>query len=392
MSSSLPPLSAFLKRVAQSLADGSFAEVRLHPTQGVPTTVRQINLREGPALSFVTHEARQDLTHNHTLSAGQAELERLLTPGGTAWLSTTDKAWQLVAPTGQRARLVAHATPAQNAPSREHNRIKHHHLRDAGTWLQALDLTDRQGHPRVGRADKVHQIERYSDLLAHLAREAGWTAGQSLTVADMGCGKGYLTFAAWQVLRHELKLDAQVLGLDAQPGVIASCTATVQSIQADGLSFRVGSIATAELPPLDMLIALHACNDATDQALVRGVTAGARLLVVAPCCHKDIRRALGTPVPLGPLLQYGLFKERFAEWLTDGLRVLALEAAGYRVTVSEFVDAVHTPKNVLIGAVRGQTPERRAAAKAEFIALKTWAGLTALPLDALLPEEPATDH
>ena len=366
------------------LADGSFVELRLAPAGGRPMDVRRVDLREGPALSFVTHEEKRDLTHNVELAAGQAELETRLAAGGTAWLRTTTKSWQLVAPPGQRPRLVAHATPVTAPPSREHNRAKQHHLRDATAWLQALELTDARGRPLPGRADKVHQVERYADVLSHLVRHAGWAEGQKLTLADLGCGKGYLTFAAWHLLRHQLKLQAEVIGIDAEPGVIASCEAVASQLAAPGLTFRSGSISTAELPPLDILIALHACNDATDHALARGVAAGARLIVVAPCCHKDIRRALGAPSPVAPLLAHGLFKERFAEWLTDGLRVLALEAAGYTVTVSELVDAVHTPKNVLIGAVRGQTAERRAAARNEFAALKTWAGLGDLPLDVLL--------
>lgn len=384
MSPSLPPLTAFLNRVQEALDKNTLAELRISPAGAPPVDIRPVNLREGPALSFVTHEERRDLTHNFNPAAARPEVERLLAPGGTAWLRTADKAWQLVAPPGQRPRLVAHATPAKPAPSREHNREKKHHLKGGTTWMQALELTDPRGRPLPGRSDKVHQVERYADLLTHLVRDAGWKEGQTLTVADMGCGKGYLTFAAWHLLRHNLKLDARVIGLDAQAGVIASGRDTVTKLGAEGLSFDVGDIDSAALPAVDILIALHACNDATDHALVRGVKAGARLIVVAPCCHKDVRRGLGRPAPLAPLFQHGLFKERLAEWLTDGLRVLALEAAGYHVTVSEFVDAVHTPKNVLIGAVRGNTPERQAAARAEWAEIKAWSGLGALPMDALV--------
>ena len=384
MTPSTPPLIAFLNRVAQSVADSSLVELRLQPAGASPVDVRRVDLREGPALCLVTHENRRDLTHNLPLDAGLAEVQHLLTEGGTAWLRTTGKAWQLVAAPGQRPRLIAHSAQAVAAPSREHNRAKQHHLREATGWLEALGLTDPRGRPLPGRSDKVHQIERYADLLAHLIREADWAPAQKLTVADMGCGKGYLTFAAWHLLRHQLKREAVVTGLDADAGVIASAEAVARKIGAEGLTFRMGSIADADLPPCDILLALHACNDATDHALVRGVAAGARLIVVAPCCHKDVRRALGSPAPLATLLEHGLFKERFAEWLTDGLRVLALEAAGYRVTVSEFVDAGHTPKNVLIGAVRGSSEERRARARQQVAELKAWAGLNELPLDQLL--------
>lgn len=384
MSSTPAPAASFLKHIQVALDQHNLLELRIQPAGQHPVTIRPVDLREGPALSFVTHEPRRDLTCNRDQATARTEIERLLSMPGTAWLRTTAKAWQLVATPGQRARLVAHAAPTGPAPSRTHDRPKQHRMADASAWMQALDLTDERGRPRPGRSDKIRQIERYADLLAHLIRDAGWTAGQTLTLADMGCGKGYLTFAAWQLLRHNLKLQARVVGVDAQAGVVAAAQEAVERVHADGLSFAVGSIADAVLPDVDILIALHACNDATDHALLRGVAASARVIVVAPCCHKDLRRSLGTPQPIAPLLAHGLFKERFAEWLTDGLRTLALEAAGYRVTVSEFVDAVHTPKNVLIGAVKGNPPERQAAARAEFLALKQWAGLGELAVDRIL--------
>jgi SAM-dependent methyltransferase len=235
----------------------------------------------------------------------------------------------------------------------------------------------------------VRQVERYVDLLSHCAATCAWKAGEPLTVADMGCGKGYLTFAAWHLFRRQLNLAARVIGIDAQEGVIESCRAAALRIGAEGLEFQTGTIREVALPALDVLIALHACNDATDHALARGIAQGARLIVVAPCCHKDLRRVLGAAEPLAPLLEHGLFKEHFAEWLTDGLRVLALEAAGYAVTVSEFVAPEHTPKNTLIAGIRGTPPARRQAAAAQYAALKAWAGLGALATDMRTGSAPA---
>lgn len=384
MTTKLTPVEQFLNHCRTALDRNTLQELRLHPVAGRPVNIRPVDLAGGTVLSFVTHEERRDVTANRAPAAAGDEIASLLAGGGTAWLRTPDRIWQLVATPGKRPRLVPHAPSGQAAPPRTHNQPKQHHLAGANAWLEALELTDARGRPRPGRADKIRQIERYADLLSHLVRSTPWPEGQPVSVADMGCGKGYLTFAAWHVLRQTLRLDARILGLDAQPEVIASCRAAAERINAGHLRFEVGTIREAPLPGVDVLIALHACNEATDHALVRGVRAGARVIVVAPCCHKDVRRGLGEPVPVAPLLNWGLFKERFAEWLTDGLRALALEAAGYRVTVSEFVDAEHTPKNVLIGAVRGATPERQAAARAEFLAVKQWASLGDLAVDPLV--------
>lgn len=376
----------FFEHLQAGVRDGSFRRLRLKPAGDAESEIRLIDLKTGPALSFVSQRDRKAITKNLPVGDGLNEIETTLQNDGAAWLETTAKNWQLIASPGSRPRLVAHkAAAGATAPDRSHDRIKHRHLDDATGWLVALELTDERGIPKTGRADKLRQIERYADLLAHFVADCGWTVGSKIAIADMGCGKGYLTFAAWHLLRRKLGLDATITGLDAQPGLVESCNVVAKQIGAEKISFRAGQIENAELSPIDVLIALHACNDATDHALARGVAAGAKLIIVAPCCHKDVRRELGNPAPLAPLLAHGLFKERFAEWLTDGLRVLALEAAGYRVKVAEFIDAGHTPKNVLIGAVRGNTPARRAEAVAELAALKTWAGLGSLPLDALNP-------
>jgi SAM-dependent methyltransferase len=381
-----PPSVAenFLRKVRLSLRDGSFRELRLRPEGGDGEDVRRIAKATGPALSLVRHEARRDLTRTLSETEGLDVIAAALVRPGSAWLATAARNWQLVIPARGRGRLVEHKASARAPNGDQHNRAKQHHLgASARDWLQALDLVDERGRPRIGRGDKVRQVERYADLLSHFAADCGWKPGADLQVVDMGCGRGYLTFAAWHLFRRELKMSARVLGVDAQASVVESCRAAARHIHADGLEFQVGAIQDIPLPAPHVLVALHACNVATDHALARGVQSGAQLIVVAPCCHKDLRRVLGAPEPLAPLLEHGLFKEHFAEWLTDGLRVLALEAAGYRVTVAEFVDPEHTPKNTLIAGIRGAPPARRVAAAAQYASLRAWAGLDILPTDEL---------
>lgn len=363
----------FIAALQRALHDGTFTRLRAQPDRAAPFDARLVDLAGGRALQIVTHEPTRDLTRNVPASEAAAELARLLPGHATAWLETTTRSLQLIDVDGQRPRCVAHK--ASRPVDAQHDRARKSRLADAATLLAALDLADEKGRPRPGRADKLRQIERYADLLAHAAQQAGWKAGDAITLADMGCGKAYLTFAAWHVLRRGLGLDAAILGVDLRADLVAADEALARRLGCEGLSFRQGAIRDAELPRIDALIALHACDDATDHAIERGLAAGAKLIIVAPCCHKQVRRQLGKPEPLAPLLEHGLFKERFAEWLTDGLRLLRLEAAGYRVTVAEFVDAGHTPKNVLLTAVRGSTPDRMETARAELAALEKWAEL-----------------
>jgi hypothetical protein len=200
----------------------------------------------------------------------------------------------------------------------------------------------------------------------------------------MGCGKGYLTFGAWHLFRRVWGQPLRVIGVEARPELVATTNRLARQINADGLEFVSGTIESARLPQVDALIALHACNTATDDAIRRGIERDARLIVVAPCCHKELRPQLGRPEPLAPLLRHGIMEERLAEWLTDGLRSLFLEWAGYRTKVMEFIASEHTPKNLMLAAIREREPFTDEAARKRVEALKTFFGIQHHALDSLL--------
>jgi hypothetical protein len=200
----------------------------------------------------------------------------------------------------------------------------------------------------------------------------------------MGCGKGYLTFGLWHLFARVWKQPVCVTGIEARADLVSTTQQLARRIRADGLEFVRGEIASAPLSAVDALIALHACNTATDDAIRRGIEWGAKLIVVAPCCHKEIRPQLGRPEPLAPVLQHGLMAERLAEWATDGLRALYLEWAGYRTKLLEFVGSEHTPKNLMIAAVRERAAFGDAAAREKIITLKQFLGIQHHALDGLL--------
>ncbi len=200
-------------------------------------------------------------------------------------------------------------------------------------------------------ADKFRQIEKFAELLGHLMREVPLTPERRLRVYDMGCGKGYLTFAACEMLGPR----AEICGVEARGELVELCNrlADEQGL-GDRLSFRRGSIADTPIDSLDILIALHACDTATDDALAKGISGGGSLLVVAPCCQKEIRPQMVAPPVLAPALRHGIFEERQAEFVTDALRAQLLEWAGYRTKVMEFISTEHTAKNTMIAAVKGR--------------------------------------
>jgi SAM-dependent methyltransferase len=225
--------------------------------------------------------------------------------------------------------------------------------------VRALGVTNDRGQPREGMADKFRQIQKFAELLSHLLDEAALPTERPLRIVDMGAGKGYLTFALATLLGER----AEVRGIEVRPDLVTLCNqvAREQGL-APRLTFAAGTIADSPVEGCDVLIALHACDTATDDALARGLAAGAQLLVVAPCCQKELRPQLTAPPVLGDALRHGIFQERQAEFVTDALRAQLLEWAGYRTKVFEFISTEHTAKNLMIAAIKAHPPGDAAVA------------------------------
>ena len=254
--------------------------------------VRPVALKSGPRLAFVWRHATRDVTKNH----GGAEALRLLVPliGSDfqdAHLFTTTQSAQLQTGPGKSALRLSVAANAP-APPPGNDRRKARAIRPDAPWLAALGVTDANGRPVAAMADKFRQIERFAELLGHLLREAPLPKDGRLRVFDMGCGKAYLTFATSELLGER----GDVCGVEERADLVELCRrVAVEQGFGGRLSFRQGSIADTDVGSADILIALHACDTATDDALAKGVAAGAALLVVAPCCQKEIRPQLVPP-------------------------------------------------------------------------------------------------
>jgi SAM-dependent methyltransferase len=205
--------------------------------------------------------------------------------------------------------------------------------------------------------------------------EAPLPAGRPVEVADMGCGKGYLTFATWQYFHDTARTPAHVRGIELRPELVELCNQAAREGGCDGLEFTAGTIADTACGAVDVLIALHACDTATDDAIAQGVAVNAAVIVVAPCCHKELSPQLTAPTALEPVLRHGIFHERQAEFVTDALRLLLLEWAGYEPRAFEFVPTEHTPKNLMIAAVRRASPPDRNAAASRVRALAAAYGI-----------------
>lgn len=233
-----------------------------------------------------------------------------------------------------------------------HNRTKHYILEEGKPvdFLVGLGVQTPDGRVTKARFDKFRQINRYLEFIEDVIDEL--PTDRTIRIIDFGCGKSYLTFAMYYYL-HELQhRDIQVTGLDLKIDVIKHCNELAEKLGYDRLKFERGDISTYEGTDVaDMVVTLHACDLATDYALDKAVKWGARVILAVPCCQHELNRQI-TCDPLKPVLKYGIIKERIAALLTDALRANLLEQQGYETQILEFIDMEHTPKNLLIRAVK----------------------------------------
>lgn len=241
-------------------------------------------------------------------------------------------------------------------PVMTHNREKQYILKEGVPvpFLVDLGVQTAQGKIVRSRYDKFRQINRYlefvEDILPALKKEG------TVHIIDFGCGKSYLTFALYYYL-HELKgFDVAITGLDLKEEVIRHCNELAVTYGYEKLRFLHGDIAQYEgADEVDVVVTLHACDTATDYALYKAVSWNARVIFSVPCCQHEVNRQIRNDI-LEPVLKYGILKERMAAIITDGVRANLLEEAGYETQILEFIDMEHTPKNLLIRAVKGSTP------------------------------------
>lgn len=252
-----------------------------------------------------------------------------------------------------------------------HNRKKKYILEEgiAVPFLQDLGVMTQDGKIVRTKMDKFRQINRFlefvEDILPQLDKD------RELTLLDFGCGKSYLTFAMYYYL-HELKgYDIRIIGLDLKTDVILHCNELAKKYGYEKLSFLVGDIADYEgVDQVDMVVTLHACDTATDFALAKAVGWNAKVILSVPCCQHEVNKQFERQLSameevLGPIMDYGLLRERFAALVTDGLRAKRLESEGYETQVLEFIDMEHTPKNILLRAVKKGSPAAKSGKEAE---------------------------
>ncbi|WP_236176536.1 class I SAM-dependent methyltransferase [Pseudomonas qingdaonensis] len=388
----------FLALLATSLHQHTFIKLVLARHVGAEVdlqrvTAKPLTIKGQASLSFVYRYKTRDITRNLALDEALTLIGELLPASfRNAHLLSLNDEVQLEFTKKGKPMLHRNAVQqAREVVTGEHDREKKRYLELSRPFLHDLGVTDKQQALIPAMSRKWKQINKFIEVFSHALSSAPLAADQPVRVADFGSGKGYLTFAIHDYLRNTLQREAQVTGVELRPDMVELCNAAAARLEHPGLRFECGDVRSVVPSAIEVMIALHACDIATDYAIHTGIRCGAAIIMCSPCCHKQIRPQMHSPGLLKPMLQYGLHLGQQAEMLTDSLRALYLEACGYETKVFEFISLEHTNKNKMILATRRREPVAAQALLEKIQALKAFYGVkehcleTLLRADGLIP-------
>ncbi|MDH1439416.1 SAM-dependent methyltransferase [Acinetobacter johnsonii] len=378
----------FLQAFQQALESQSFDRMILSQYQGEleqleKMTFRVVMLQGQPVLSCLYRHKTQDVTKNYSLDIALETVTALLAQCKQANLLTTEQELQLKK-NKKKAMLTQskHKTVTKAIEQQGHDRVKQRFVDQDSYFLQPLGITDVKAHIIPSMARKWKQINKFVEIFSGALNHI--QLPEQLRVVDFGSGKGYLTFALYDYLLKQ-DLNPFVTGVELNSKMVEFCQEVANKSDFQQLDFFQGDVRTYQPERLDVMIALHACDVATDFAIYTGIRLNAEMIMCAPCCHKELRPQLKAPLVLQPMLQFGIHAGQQAEMLTDTIRALLLKAYGYETKVFEFVALEHTSKNKMILATKRkdyQAPD--VAVLAQIQALKEMYGIQKHSLELLL--------
>ena len=365
----------------KALQNSTFVKLTLANYKGTEEhlqriSIRRVETKKGARLAFQFRHSTQDVVKNFEFGESVDHVAKHLEYGfRSAHLFTTESDFQLTI--GKKnARLVKSRPSFVSKPSTSHDREKRHLIDSSAYYLKELGITTDSGAIRTDQRDKWRQINKFVEIVDGLIRNSAMNDKTELRIVDMGSGKGYLTFALYDhLVRTRNNTDRipptqgetttvmerttsflSVTGVELRPELVALCNEIAQASGFDDLTFILGTIADFDPGNVDILVALHACDTATDDALYKAISANATIIVAAPCCHHELKAQMKPPELLAGIMKHPIMMERTAETITDGIRSLLLESQGYKTKMFEFVATEHTPKNNMLVATRISSP------------------------------------
>lgn len=385
------PLCEFVGYFTGSIKDETFVKLTLGKYRGKDPNllnmfVRHVRIKEDEKLSLTYRYRTRDIVKNYDIEEGTHVIASLLgTEFFSANLFTLNGDMQLQFSKRLKSTLNF-SKPTSNAiPTKIHNEKKRRYIAlEDNLYLEALGVTDNRGSIRNRMGDKWRQINKFLEVVSNLYEGSPLSSQKDISILDMGSGKGYLTFAIYDYFNNVRGIKACVTGVEARDDMVELCNDIARKAGFNDLRFNKGFVESYPVTGVDILIALHACNTATDDAIHKGIVGNASIIMGAPCCHKQIRPQIVSPTILRGILKHGILLERQAEMITDGLRALLLEYSGYSTKVFEFISVEHTQKNTMITGTRQATRADKLVIRAEISKIKDFFGIKEHYLEHLL--------
>lgn len=382
-------LDKFFNRIADAAEQSTLVKMTLSkPSQKHDELrnvyVKPVLIKEKRVFAFTYHYEHRDEVKNYD-AAQMLDILREMIPNRflNAVLFTVSEDVTLLVSSKGKATIQTKKVQECREQNLEHDKQKVRLINSANPWWYQLGLTTREGKITADMQHKFKQIYKYVEIVESLIKPMKFEG--TVHIADMGAGKGYLTFALHELLTQRLNLDVDIKGVEIRPDLVLKINEIIKASGLKGLEFVESSIESYHPEKLDVLIALHACNTATDDAIASGIKAGAELIVCAPCCHKQIRQEMERSGKVDAITRYGIFLERQAVMITDTIRTLYLEYFGYKTQVMEFIEMEHTPKNVLLVGRKTKSPIDKEAILNQIDTIKSHYGIKRHYIESILP-------
>ncbi|MFO6424328.1 class I SAM-dependent methyltransferase [Motilimonas sp. KMU-193] len=393
-------VATFINECQAVIDQPQFQRLVLSKYQGNEADLNRITLRpvtlKGQALisclyQYQTNHITKNLPAKEALALCQQGLghdfqsAHLVSDEWEIQLSTSKKGKVLLNKYRNKNAAKGQAKSWQAEPT-SHNRAKKRFVEQTRPYLHELGITDAKGDIIPAMSRKWKQINKFIEVLSKAIDNTGLAKRSEVHIADFGSGKAYLTFAVHDYFMDKLQVPTQVTGVELRQGLVDLCNQTAQKLELSGIKFEQGDVQHFKAQGINIMIALHACDIATDYALHMGIRTGAEIIMCSPCCHKQIRPQMKSPQTLAPLLQHGIHMGQEAEMVTDGLRALLLEAHGYDTQVFEFISLEHTSKNKMILAQKRKQPRDNTAILQQIADIKAFYGIKEQCLETLLAQ------
>jgi DNA-binding cell septation regulator SpoVG len=351
--------------------------------------IRIVRIKHDKMLSFVFEYPAKNITKNFSIKESINRVNDLLKfTFKNALLFTCNNDIRLSYNKKLKSTLDYSKPTCSEGISAEHNMNKYRMITiDNNIYLKELGVVTQNNQIAQSMQSKFRQINKYIETVDAIIKDSNLANKNEITIVDMGSGKGYLTFALYDFLSKVLKIKATVTGVEIRDELVTLCNTIAKKCGFDSLYFYKGAIKSYQSTKMDILIALHACDTATDDAIYQGITSNSSIIITAPCCHKQIRKELKVKNDLNAITKYGILEERQAEIVTDTLRGLVLEAHGYKTQIFEFIADAHTHKNVMIVGVKNSKQVEKDTIIERISNLKKMFGINDFYLENILKNE-----